>query len=270
MDFPLARQRFYRLLHQPEPFSLAEAALYIAQETYPDLQIEGYLNVLDEMAATIRSHLSPERYPLKVIQTINRHLFETLGFYGNEQDYYDPRNSFLNDVLERRTGIPITLSLVYLEVAYRLDFPMVGINFPGHFLIRPQQEDIEIYVDPFHQGEILFPQDCQAKLELLYQQKVELRETFFEVIEPRQFLVRLLTNLKHIYLNQGQLQECLTVSERLLLVNPTAMPERRDRGLLYYQLGRWGEARQDFQDYLEQSPQAPDKALIAELLNRIA
>jgi regulator of sirC expression with transglutaminase-like and TPR domain len=133
MDFPLARQRLYRLLHQSEPFSLAEAALYIAQETYPDLQVEVYLSTLDEMAATICSHLPQERYPLKVIQTINQHLFETLGFRGNEQDYYDPRNSFLNDVLERRTGIPITLSLVYLEVAQRIDFPMVGINFPGHF-----------------------------------------------------------------------------------------------------------------------------------------
>jgi regulator of sirC expression with transglutaminase-like and TPR domain len=270
MDFPLARQRLYRLLHQPEPFNLAEAALYIAQETYPDLQIEGCLNTLDEIAAAIRSDLPQERYPLKVIRTINRHLFETLGFRGNEQDYYDPRNSFLNDVLNRRTGIPITLSLVYLEVAHRLDFPMVGINFPGHFLIRPQHEDMEIYVDPFHQGEVLFPQDCQAKLEALYQQNVELRETFFDVIEPRQFLVRLLTNLKHIYLNQGQLQECLAVSERLLLVNPEAVGERRDRGLLYYQLGRWVEARQDFQDYLAQSPQAPDQALIVELLNRIA
>jgi regulator of sirC expression with transglutaminase-like and TPR domain len=270
MDFPLARQHLYRLLHQSEPFNLAEAALYIAQETYPDLQIEVSLNALDEMAETIRDHLPQERYPLKTIQTINRHLFETLGFCGNRQDYYDPRNSFLNDVLERRTGIPITLSLVYLEVAQRLGFPMVGINFPGHFLIRPQQEDMEIYVDPFHQGEILFPQDCQAKLEVMYGQKVELREAFFDVIEPRQFLVRLLTNLKHIYLNQGQLKDCLAVSERLLLINPTAVVELRDRGLLYYQLGRWVEARQDFQDYLEQSPQAPDQALIAELLNRIA
>jgi regulator of sirC expression with transglutaminase-like and TPR domain len=270
MDFPLARQHLYRLLHQPEPFSLAEAALYIAQETYPDLQIEVYLNTLDEMATAIHSRLPQERYPLKVIQTINQHLFETLGFRGNEKDYYDPRNSFLNDVLEQRTGIPITLSLVYLEVSQRLDFPMVGINFPGHFLIRPQQDDMEIYVDPFHQGEILFPQDCQTKLEALYQQKVELRETFFEVVEPRQFLVRLLTNLKHIYLNQGQLQECVAVSERLLLINPESTTERRDRGLLYYQIGRWVEARQDFQDYLAQSPQAPDQALIVELLNRIA
>jgi regulator of sirC expression with transglutaminase-like and TPR domain len=173
-------------------------------------------------------------------------------------------------VIERRTGIPITLSLVYLEVAQRLDFPMVGINFPGHFLIRPQQKEMEIYVDPFHQGEILFPQDCHAKLEALYQQKVELRETFFDVIKPHQFLVRLLTNLKHIYLSHGQLQKCVAVSERLLLINPESPTERRDRGLLYYQLGRWVEARQDFQDYLAQSPQAPDQALIVELLNRIA
>jgi regulator of sirC expression with transglutaminase-like and TPR domain len=269
MDFPIARQHLYRLLRQPEPFSLAEAALYIAQETYPDLQIEVYLTALDEMATDIQSRLPQERYPLKMIQAINRHLFETLGFRGNEQNYYDPRNSFLNEVLERRTGIPITLSLIYLEVSRRLEFPMVGVNFPGHFLIRPLQEDMEIYVDPFHQGEVLFPQDCQAKLEALYQRKVELRDTFFDRIEPRQFLTRLLTNLKHIYHNQGQLQECLAVSERLLLINPTAIAERRDRGLLYYQLGRWIEARQDFQDYLAQSPQAPDQALIVELLSRI-
>jgi regulator of sirC expression with transglutaminase-like and TPR domain len=269
MDFSTARQQLHHLLRQEEPFNLAQAALYIALEEYPNLQVDDYLQTLDDMAAAVSEQLPPEPYPLRILQTINRYLFEEQGFRGNERDYYDPRNSFLNDVLDRRTGIPISLSLVYLEIANRIGFPMVGINFPGHFLIRPVQEDMELFVDPFHQGDLLFLQDCKERLEILYQRPVELQPTFFEVITPQQFLARMLTNLKHIYLDQGHLQNCLACSERILLVEPTLALERRDRGLLYYQLGRWIEARQDFEDYLGQNPRAQDRPLIFQLLDRM-
>ncbi len=169
MQFSQTRQYLCQLLRQDAPFNLAEAALYIALEEYPDLNIQTYLQRLDRMAEEVSQGLPPEPYPLKILQTINRYLFETLGFQGNERDYYDPRNSFLNEVLDRRTGIPITLSLVYLEIARRIGFPMTGINFPGHFLIRPEQEGMELWVDPFHQGEILFPEDCKNRIEALYQ-----------------------------------------------------------------------------------------------------
>jgi regulator of sirC expression with transglutaminase-like and TPR domain len=269
MQFSQTRLYFCQLLHQDAPFSLAEAALYIALEEYPELEVQSYLQRLDTMAAEVSQQLPSEPYPLKTLQAINHYLFETLGFQGNEQDYYDPRNSFLNEVLDRRTGIPITLSLVYLEIAHRLGFPMTGVNFPGHFLIRPEQEGMELWVDPFNQGEILFPEDCKDRLKTIYQQPVELRPEFFEAIAPRQFLVRMLNNLKHIYLNQGDLLRCLAACERILLVDPDTVMEKRDRGVLYYQLGRWVEARQDLEDYLAQIPQAQDRPLIFQLLDRI-
>jgi regulator of sirC expression with transglutaminase-like and TPR domain len=269
MDFPIPRQRLYNLLHQAEPLSLAEAALYIAQEEYPNLKVETYLQVLDEMATHVSDQLPSESYPLRILQTINTYLFEEQGFCGDKSDYYNPRNSFLNDVLERRLGIPLSLSLVYLEIAQRIGFPMVGINFPGHFLIRPDYEEMDLYVDPFHQGDILFPQDCKDRLETLYQQPIELCAEFFEVIKPQQFLIRMLTNLKHIYLNVGSLQKCLAASERILLIDPEGVMERRDRGLLYYQLGRWIEARQDLEEYVGQRPQAQDRPFIFELLERM-
>jgi regulator of sirC expression with transglutaminase-like and TPR domain len=269
MDFSTARQQLHRLLHQEEPFRLAQAALYIAQEEYPALSVDDHLQQLDEMAQAVSQQLPPEPYPLRIVQVINHYLFEELGFRGNEQDYYDPRNSFLNDVLARRTGIPISLSLVYLDIAAQIGFPMVGINFPGHFLIQPVQADMELFVDPFHQGDLLFEQDCQERLEQLYQRPVDLQPAFFAVITPRQFLTRMLSNLKHLYLDQGDLHKCLACSERILLVEPDLTLERRDRGLLYYQLGRWVEARQDFEDYLGQNPRAQDRPLIFQLLERM-
>ena len=268
MNFSFARQHFYEAIHQPQ-INLAEAALYIAQEEYLNLEVEAYLNALDTMADEVKERLPAERYPLRILQTINQYLYDDLGFTGNTTDYYDPRNSFLNEVIDRRIGIPITLSLVYLEIAKRIDFPMVGVGFPGHFLIRPALDEMEIHVDPFHRGEILFNQDCQERLVQIYGPSVELRPVFFEEVSPQQFLIRMLNNLKHIYLEQNQISKCLAATEQLLLIAPRATEELRDRGILYYQLGRWAEARQDLEDYLASDPQMEDLPLIHQILSRI-
>ncbi|HEY9624898.1 MAG TPA: SirB1 family protein [Crinalium sp.] len=270
MDFPTARQRFYQETHQPdEQINLARAALYFAQEEYPALDPEEYLNTLDTMAAEIEERLPPTRYPLKVVQTINQYLYQDLKFTGNAADYYDPRNSYLNQVIERRTGIPITLALVYLEIARRLDFPMVGVGMPGHFLIRPIGDDLEVFVDPFHQGEILFPEDCQERMNQLYGGQVEFRPEFLETVSTRRFLTRMLTNLKVIYLNRGEWSKALATIERLLILYPDAPLEQRDRGLLYYQMGRWTEATQDLENYLTHAPSAEDAAVVRQLLKRM-
>jgi regulator of sirC expression with transglutaminase-like and TPR domain len=268
MDFPLARQRFYQALQAPT-IDLAAAALYIAQEEYPELQVQDYLNMMADMAQAVRSQLPTERYPLKIVQILNHYLYHEQGFRGNTDDYYDPRNSFLNDVLDRRTGIPITLSLVYLEIAKRLDFPLVGVGFPGHFLIRPDLPDVTVHVDPFHQGELLFEQDCQERLAQQYGPTVVLHPQFFQPVSPQQLLTRLLTNLKQIYLEQENWLKCLSVVERILMVIPGAPRELRDRGLLYYQLGRWIEARVDLEAYLECHPSPEDQSMILQLLSRI-
>ncbi len=270
MDFSLARQHFYQEVQQPdEQINLERAALYIAQEEYPDLDVDEYLNALDTMADDIREQLPIESYSLKILKTINHYLYENLGFAGNTEDYYDPRNSFLNDVIDRRTGIPITLSLVYLAIAQRLDFPMVGIGMPGHFLIRPIQEDMDIFVDAFSQGEILFPQDCQDRLNQMSGQSFEMQPQFLAAVTSRQFLARMLTNLKATYLNRGEMEKVLAAIERILLLFPNAAFELRDRGILYFRMNRWIEARQDLEAYLDALPMADDRDTIRKLLNRI-
>lgn len=178
--FPLARQYFYQEVTQPdEQIDLAKAALYIAQEEYPDLHPAEYINALDTMAAEVQTRLPTQQYPLRIVQSINQYLYDDLGFRGNTTDYYDPDNSFLNEVIDRRTGIPITLALVYLEVARRIDFPMVGVGMPGHFLIRPDVPQMEIFVDVFNRGEIMFPEDCQERIRQIYGQPVTLQPEFW-------------------------------------------------------------------------------------------
>ena len=270
MDFSRARQLFYREINQPDSsIDLAKAALYIALEEYPNLEAHEYLNILDTMADEVRDRLPAQNYPLRVIQTINRYLYEDLQFAGNDADYYDPRNSFLNQVIDRRTGIPISLSLVYLEVAKRIDFPMVGIGMPGHFLIKPDFADAAIFVDAFNGGEILFTEDCQDRISQIYGQPMELQPAFLAPVSRRQFLGRMLGNLKAIYLQQRDAVRVLGAIERILLLFPDALGERRDRGILYYQLGRFTEARSDLQLYLRNDPNAPDAAMIRQLVDRL-
>lgn len=270
MDLTIARQLFYQEINQPDTaIDLAKAALYMALEEYPDFEPLDYLSALDTIADRVRLRLPPQNYPLRIIQTINRYLYDDLEFSGNNADYYDPRNSFLNQVIDRRTGIPISLSLVYLEVAKRIDFPMVGIGMPGHFLIRPDFEDAGIFVDAFNGGEILFPEDCQGRLSQIYGQPMELQPAFLAPVSPRQLLGRMLGNLKAIYFQQGDAMRFLGAIDRILLLFPDAMGERRDRGILYYQLGRLAEARHDLELYLTNAPNAEDAARIRLLLQRL-
>jgi regulator of sirC expression with transglutaminase-like and TPR domain len=199
---------------------LSKAALYIAQIEYPDLEIDRYLEILELMAQEVAERLPETKYPLKVIQTINQYLYTDLKFYGNDRDYYNPSNSFLNDVIDRRTGIPITLALIYLEIAKRIHFPMVGIGMPGHFLIRPDFEDSEIFVDAFDRGEILFAEDCRQKLMNIYQQNIPVLPP--EILQPitnRQFLLRMLNNLQSIYLNQPDFDRAVTIRKWIESIN---------------------------------------------------
>ena len=239
MNLHFEIEKFREEINQSdEKIDLAKASLYLAGMEYPELDVEEYLNALDTMAEELREILPVTPYPLKIIQSINQYLFQDLGFKGNTDNYYDPDNSFLNQVIERRTGIPITLSVIYLEIAKRINFPMVGIGMPGHFLIRPQFEDAGIFVDAFHQGEILFPEDCQQRLQEIYQQSITLKPEFLASVSPRQILARMLSNLKYIYINQQQLSQALTTVELILLLFPNNARELRDRNLLYYHLSQ--------------------------------
>jgi regulator of sirC expression with transglutaminase-like and TPR domain len=270
MDFTTIKRNFLAEIDQPdEKISLAKAALYFAQAKYPDLDVRVYLDIFDWMAADVKKELANISYPLKVIQIINHYLFEKLKFCGNTEDYYDPRNSYLNEVIDRRTGIPISLSVVYLEIAKRINFSMVGIVMPGHFLIRPDFEDAGIFVDAFHQGEILFEQDCEKRLQQVYQQPIRLEPHFLVPASNQQILARMLTNLKFIYANRQQYNKALETIELLLLLLPNHPLEIRDRGLLYYQLDDQQKAVADLKLYLALLPNANDATAIRELLQKI-
>ncbi|WP_041237747.1 SirB1 family protein [Gloeothece citriformis] len=262
---------FYHEVTQPDhQINLAKACLLIASQEYPTLDLEEYLNALDTMGQEIEERLPASSYPLKIIQTINDYLFKDLGFKGNTTDYYDPRNSFLNDVIDRRIGIPITLSVVYLELAKRLNFPMVGIGMPGHFMIRPDFEEAGIFVDVFNRGEILFEQDCEQRLQQVYQQPVKLEPHFLDAVTNQQILGRILTNLKYIYLNRQEFSKTLKTIEQILLIFPNHPLELRDKGLIYYQLGQWEKASQDLKIYLALLPDAQDATVIRQLLQQIS
>ncbi|MBR9989989.1 MAG: transglutaminase family protein [Gemmatimonadetes bacterium] len=264
------RARFADLVRKPEPeIDLASAALLIAAEEYPQLTPEPYLRRLDELAERARDRLWDETAPIVMVQEVSRVLFEEEGFRGNRMEYYDPRNSFLNDVIDRRMGIPITLSIVYLEVGWRLGIPLHGVNFPGHFLVRYAGEAVQLLVDPFQSGMVRFEDEGQGLLDQVYGGSVRMQPDFLRVADRSDILVRLLANLKGNYLNRRDDVRALSTIERILLVSPDSADDERDRGIVLTRLGRGDEAAGALRRYLELRPNAPDTARVQLLLDRL-
>ncbi len=264
------RLAFARLLSQPEgEIDLAEAALLIAKEEYPALEIPRYISRLEEMAAGVRGLGAPAGEPHRLIASLGEYLFRRLGFQGNSEDYYDPRNSFLNEVLDRRTGIPITLSIVTMEVARRIGLPLRGVGLPGHFLVKYVGPDEEIVIDPFHGGALVSPADCQRLIDHVYQGKLTFEPRFLAGVGTRHILFRMLNNLKGIYCSRQEYGKALGVVERLLILEPKAANEIRDRGLLLCQLKRFPEAMLALERYLHLMPAAEDAEVIREHLRSL-
>lgn len=267
---PPCRQRFTGLVSRPEiAIDLAEVALVIAQEEYPKLEVAHYLSCLDEMGTDVLARVGPTEDPHRLIAALGDYLFREQGFHGNTDDYYDPRNSFLNDVLDRRTGIPITLSTVYMEVGRRLGIRLHGVGMPGHFLVKYVGGDEEIVIDPFNGGAILSHVDCQRLLDKTYQGKVAFEPRFLATVGTRQILNRMLSNLKAIYFKKQEFAKALGVVERLLILGPRTATEVRDRGLLLSQLKRYPEATADLERYLKLAPGAEDSEVICDHLRSI-
>lgn len=265
------RSRFAAAVAQPdEAIDLATAALLVAAEEYPQLSPAAYTRRLDLLAERVHDHLADENAPLVVLQEMNQVLFQQEGLHGNTEDYYDPRNSFLNDVLDRRIGIPLTLSIIYLEVGWRLGLPLNGINFPGHFLVRFKGEALDVAVDPFQAGRIRFPDDMQELLDRLYGGMVPMSPEFLRPASRKDMIVRLLSNLKGIYFSNTRDDErALAAVERILLVRPEAVDEIRDRGILLARNGQVDEALDDLHHYLDLAPDAPDTERIRLLLDHL-
>jgi len=254
-----AYQSFVRAVQCPDDeIDLGRAALAIAHSEYPDLNIESYLSRMDGLASAVRDRAGGRADCYRLIAATNYILFSVEGFSGNRDDYYDPKNSFLNQVMERKQGIPITLSVLYMEVARRVGLELEGVGFPGHFLVKYVGAEEEIIIDPFHQGEVRFTKELEEMLDGLYRGKLALRPEFLSPLSKKQILRRMLNNLKAIYLRQGDLLRGLSVVERLLILEPNSVSEIRDRGLLYVKLECFPQALQDLEAYLRLSAHADD------------
>jgi regulator of sirC expression with transglutaminase-like and TPR domain len=241
-----------------EQLDVAHAALLFACEAYPNLDIASYLGALDDMAETLRPRLAHE-HPVMALRSF---LSGELGFQGNADDYFDPRNSYLNQVMDRRTGIPISLSAIYLEVARRLNLPIVGIALPGHFIIRYDGDEEPLYLDPFNGGEKMSIQDCHQRVADISNGRLPFRQSFLCPVGPRQILTRMLRNLKHIYVARTDFESVIPVVEKLILLDPLAAEELRDLGMLYYYTGQKLKAVGCLERYLSLAPAAADREAV--------
>jgi regulator of sirC expression with transglutaminase-like and TPR domain len=253
------RRRLEGLLASREgKIDLAEAALLVACEEYPGLDVRGYLLRLDEMGLELRRRLDAEGRPERAVMALNRYLFHDERFRGNTEEYYDPRNSYLNQVLDRRTGIPITLSTVYIEVARRAGLEVEGVGLPGHFVVRIKSAMRPLLVDPFYGGTLLTAKDCQARLDRIFGGRVRVEQKMLRPCDPRDMLERMLRNLKAIYLRDQDVERALRIVDLLVRMDPTSSEDLRDRGILYASLDCYGLAAQDIEAYLKGIPAARD------------
>ena len=247
---------------------LARAALLFALVEYPDLDIDHELSLLDSLAAGAALRLGDNRETIFAINTLSEYLFDEVGLQGNTDEYSDPRNSYLNQVLKRQLGIPITLSLVYLEVGKRLGIPLVGIGMPGHFLLR-HRDETELFVDPFNRGILLSEEECAQRLTEITQSRMDWDPNYLAPISNREYVARMLRNLKAIYLQQRNFSQALSIMDRLVQIQPDASAELRDRGLVKHRLGMKPEAAKDIAKYLETAPLDHDSEELRRLLLQI-
>lgn len=246
-------EELLRVAHDPNT-DLAEAALVLAKFEYPNLEIAPYLMQLDVMGkkATEKLALSDSpSTPASRIKTLNEFLFTDQKFRGNATAYDDPRNSFLNDVMDRRIGIPITLAVIYMEVARRTGIKIEGINFPGRFLMRYKHGSEEFILDPFKRGTILSESDCEELLHRHTTGTVHLDQSLLTPATRPQILIRMLTNLKRIYLYLRSFPQARWATDLLLTLDPSGLVELRDRGLLAYHLNDFASALSDLETYLQ-------------------
>ena len=255
-------------LGQPRrDMSLAHGALLIAAEAYPDLDVPAYVQRLDDMAAAIKNRLPADIARTGVLAALNRYLFEELGFKGNQSDYYDPRNSYLNDVLERKLGIPITLSVIYIEVGKRLGLPLQGVSFPGHFLVKCALRDGTAVIDPYAGGSSLGVKDLQVRARTMTGGREVPPETVMSMLAASpaaEILARMLRNLRAIHTERGERDErgererALTAANRVIDLSPGSAEDYLARARLLEELECFRAALADLETCLRLAPGRPD------------
>lgn len=254
-----ARERFLQLASRPGEDDLAEAALLLATLEYPALDVAPPLALLEQLAEEAAQRVQHDAAGgdvLEHLQAFGRYLFDEQGFSGNLADYDNPRNSFMNDVLVRRTGVPITLAVVYMHVGRRAGLWLEGINFPGHYLVRCKgllgdaAPTDDLILDPFHGGVVLTERDCRRLLEK-YDDELRYSRALLVPAFKRETLVRMVLNLKRAFARRRSFRQARETSSLLLALDPGMLHELRDRGLLSYQLGHYNAALADLENYLE-------------------
>ena len=263
--------------HSLEPFArllggddsridLARACLMIAQDAYPGLEVDRYLGDIERMAIRLRARMPQSNAAEEKLVALNQFLFDDLGYWGNADDYYDPRNSYLNEVIDRKTGTPISLSILYMELGRRIGLPLEGVSFPGHFLVRLRVRAGMLVLDPFAGGTPQSETELRERLRRVIPEGAAggvaagdlPLDQFLEPASNRQILARVLRNLKGIYREKDKPERMLEVLNRMLVVAPDASSELRDRGYVYQRLECWRPALKDLSDYVEREPEAPD------------
>jgi regulator of sirC expression with transglutaminase-like and TPR domain len=248
---------------------LFATALLIARDEYPQLDADLYDTLLQSHAEHLRGEIEAiDAWPLKM-QAINRHLFEELGYKGNHDEYYDPRNSYLNEVFDRRLGNPVSLAMVQMEVARRLGVPLDGVSFPGHFLVRLPIDDGVLVMDPFNRGRPLDEDELRQRARPHLGGEMPDDEALYQILNPashRAILMRMLRNLHGVYTERDDWERAVRSADRILKLSPDNSDALRDRGLGYLRLGHRHGARNDLARYLQLNPDAADAGPLRERL----
>lgn len=248
------------------PLDLAETALQFAEDEYPDLDRDYYLRLIDHLALEATPYLVGDLESR--VAGFSSFLFEEKGFHGNDGDYYDPRNSYLNDVLERRLGIPISLSLLAMAVGERAGLRVVGVGLPGHFIAKAIEDGEEVIFDPFHGGQLLTPSACSTLVKAVTGQPFAPTAEAFQPMPLGFIVARMLNNLKTIYLQREDFLRAVRVIERLRILSPDDLLQRRDLGVALVRANRPGAAHDHLSAYLDRFPNGEDSELVRDVLRQ--
>ncbi len=248
---------------------LFDTAMLIARDEYPQLDARGYNAQLDAYVRALRPRVERDLDLPSRLTAINRYLYEEIGFAGNDSQYDDPRNSYLNDVFDRKLGIPISLAVVQIEVMRRLGMPLEGVSFPGHFLVRLPVDDGILVMDPFNQGRPVSVEELRARAAPHLGGQTPDDQQLLQILEPathRTILIRMLRNLKGLYQQRADFERVARSADRLLKLAPDLAEALRDRGLAYHELGYAKGAREDLSRYLQLTPEAEDGDVVRSIL----
>lgn len=265
-----SRRRFKEAVsREDEQINLAEAALLVAADEYPRLNVDFYLEKLDRFGDIARERADQARGAHDYVAALNAALFDELGFHGNRDKFFDPRNSFLNEVIDLRTGIPITLTVLYIEVARRIGVAVEGVGLPGHFIARLKTETENLLVDPFNEGRIIGEATCADLVSETSGGRIEFHPAHLAPVTTRQIITRMLSNLLGIYAGSNDYNRAIAVIERILVINPDSPPHIRDHGLLLAATGENQKSMSQLEKYLMLVPNAPDEETVREQIKQI-